>query len=291
MKSLSLTITDLLEMKQRGEKIVMLTAYDFPTARVCEAAGVDVILVGDSLGNTVLGYPNTIPVTMEDMLHHVKAVTRAVQRPLVVADMPFMSYQADAKEALRNAGRFLKEAGAQAVKLEGGKRVCDTVRVIVEAGIPVMGHIGYTPQSAYQFGDHIVQGKDAESADRLLEDALALQAAGGVAIVLECVPTEVSKYITRSLAIPTIGIGAGPHCDGQVLVFHDLVGWSAEGPFKFVKQYAHLNEILTKAVSDYTEDVKAERFPTDANAFHMKAEELSEWVNESTSNVIDPSTP
>jgi 3-methyl-2-oxobutanoate hydroxymethyltransferase len=275
MKTLSLTITDLLEMKQRGEKIVFLTAYDYPTARVCEAAGVDAILVGDSLGNAVLGYPNTIPVTMDDMLHHVKAVTRAVQRAFVVADMPFMSYQVDAAEALRNAGRFLKEAGAHAVKLEGGQRTCDTVRRVVETGIPVMGHIGYTPQSAYQFGDHIVQGKDADSAARLLDDALALQAAGCFSIVLECIPAEVSAHITRALTIPTIGIGAGPHCDGQVLVFHDLVGWSGDGPFKFVKQYVNLSEILTKAVTEYTEDVKADRFPTDAHAFHVKAEQAA----------------
>ncbi len=264
---------DLRAMKERGEKIVALTAYDRPTAEVCEDAGVDVILVGDSLGNVVLGYETTVPVTMEEMLHHVKAVTRTAKRGLVVADMPFLSYQADPVEAMRNAGRFLKEGSAQAVKLEGGDRSAETVHKLVSAGIPVMGHIGYTPQSALAFGRNVVQGREADAALQLLYDALALEEAGCFAIVLECVPAEVAKTVTERLSIPTIGIGAGAECDGQILVFHDAVGWN-DLKLKFVKRYAEMNAELKKAVGEYAREVREQAFPTESQSFKMPAEEF-----------------
>jgi 3-methyl-2-oxobutanoate hydroxymethyltransferase len=264
---------DLRAMKERGEKIVALTAYDRPTTEVCEAAGVDVILVGDSLGNVVLGYETTVPVTMDEMLHHAKAVTRTARRALVVADMPFLSYQTDPVEAMRNAGRFLKEANAHAVKLEGGDRSAETVHRLVTAGIPVMGHIGYTPQSAHAFGRTVVQGREADAALQLVYDALALEEAGCFAIVLECVPAEVARVVSERLAIPTIGIGAGAGCDGQILVFHDAVGLN-DLKLKFVKRYAELNEQLKQAVGEYAREVREQTFPTDAHSFKMPAEEF-----------------
>jgi len=262
-----ISITDLRAMKKRGEKIVMITAYDYPSARLVQEAGVPVILVGDSLGMVVLGYDSTIPVTMDEMLHHVKAVVRGTSRTHVVADMPFMSYQASAEDALRNAGRLLKEGGAQSVKLEGGARVAETVRRLVEAGIPVMGHLGLTPQSVHQLGGYKVQGKTPAAAVKLLNDAMALQEAGAYAIVLETVPAQVAEAITAKLSVPTIGIGAGSHCDGQVQVFHDLLGLFTDFVPKHAKRYAEAGPTIVEAVRAYAAEVRAGKFPTDRESF------------------------
>jgi len=258
-----ITILDLKAMKRRCEKIVMLTAYDYPSARLVEAAGVPLILVGDSLGMVVLGYDSTIPVTMDEMLHHVKAVVRGTTRAHIVADMPFMSYQAGPAEALPNAGRMLKEGGAQSVKLEGGIRIAETVRALVESGIPVMGHLGLTPQSVNQLGGYRVQGKTPAAAVRLLNDAVALQEAGAYAVVLESVPVPVAQAITEKIDVPTIGIGAGPACDGQVQVFHDLLGLFTAFVPKHAKRYAEAGQAITEAVCAYVDDVRAGRFPTE----------------------------
>jgi 3-methyl-2-oxobutanoate hydroxymethyltransferase len=270
-----ISITDLKAMKKRGEKIVMLTAYDCPTARLVEEAGVPLILVGDTLGMVVLGYDTTIPVTMEEMLHHVKAVTRGTRRAHVVADMPFMSYQTGPEEALRNAGRMLKEGGAQSVKLEGGAHVVETVRRLVESGIPVMGHLGLTPQSVNQIGGYKVQGKTPAAAVKLLSDAVALQEAGAYAVVLETVPAQVAEAITQKLSIPTIGIGAGPHCDGQVQVFHDLLGLFSAFLPKHARTYADLGAQIVRAVREYADDVKEGRFPTEKESFILPEPPLS----------------
>ena len=270
------SISDLKAMKKRGDKIVMLTAYDYPSARLVEEAGVPLILVGDTLGMVVLGYESTIPVTMDDMLHHVKAVVRGTHRAHVVADMPLLSYQASPQDALRNAGRMLKEAGAQSVKLEGGVRVAETVRLLVEAGIPVMGHLGLTPQSINQFGGYKVQGKTAAAAARILNDAAALQEAGVYAIVLECVPLQLARAITERVSIPTIGIGAGPHCDGQVQVFHDLLGLFADFVPKHAKRYAHLAEAARDAIRAYAAEVREGAFPTDRQSFSVDESVYSE---------------
>ncbi len=264
-----LTISHVKEMKQRGEKIPMLTAYDYPTARLLDAAGIPLLLVGDSLGMVVLGYDSTVPVTMDDMLHHVKAVVRGSQRALVVGDMPFMSYQASSDEALRNAGRFLKEGGCQTVKLEGGERVAETVRRIVESGVPVMGHIGLTPQSVNQLGGYKVQGKTPRAAVQLIRDAHALEQAGCFALVLESVPAPLAKAITHRLSIPTIGIGAGPDCDGQVQVVSDMLGLFTDFVPKHTKQYARLADIIQKAVAEYAAEVRAGAFPTLKESYAM----------------------
>ncbi len=273
------SITDLKAMKRRGEKIAMLTAYDYPTARLLDEAGVPIILVGDSLGQVVLGYTSTLPVTMEDMLHHVKAVVRGTQRAHVVADMPFMSYQVNTEDALRNAGRMLQEGGAQSVKLEGGMVVAETVRRLVAAGIPVMGHIGLTPQSVHQFGGYKVQGKTAAAAARLLNDARLLEEAGAYAIVLETIPAPLAKLITDRLTIPTIGIGAGPHCDGQVQVLYDMLGLFTDFVPKHVKQYAHLAEAIRQAVSTYVNEVQEGHFPTEKESFAMDEAALAELAH------------
>lgn len=270
------SITDLKAMKKRGEKIVMLTAYDHPSARLVEEAGVPLILVGDSLGMVVLGYDSTIPVTMEEMLHHVKPVVRGTSRAHVVADMPFMSYQASPADALRNAGRLLKEGGAQSVKLEGGLRVAETVRMMVEAGIPVMGHLGLTPQSVNQFGGYKVQGKTPAAAVKLLNDAVALQEAGAYAVVLETVPAPVAAAITQKLTIPTIGIGAGPACDGQVQVFHDLLGLITDFLPRHARRYAETGQSIIDAVRAYSADVRDGRFPTEQESFLMHERVFSE---------------
>ena len=262
-----ITIDKLLAMKEAGERITALTAYDFPTARVLDEAGIDIVLVGDSVGNVVLGYNNTLPVTMEVMLHHTAAVARAVSRSLVVADMPFMSYQVDPSEAVRNAGRFIQEALAQAVKLEGGKPVLETVRRIVEAGIPVMGHLGYTPQSVHQFGARVVRGKTQAEVGELIHSARALEQAGCFAVVLECIPSPVAREITQSISIPTIGIGSGPYCDGQVLVLHDLIGLSGDFKPRFVKRYAELGRALKEAVETYAREVRSGLFPDAEHSF------------------------
>jgi 3-methyl-2-oxobutanoate hydroxymethyltransferase len=263
------SIQDLKAMKQQGEKIAMLTAYDYPTARLLDQAGVPIILVGDSLGMVVLGYSSTLPVTMADMLHHVSAVVRGTQRAHVVADMPFMSYQAGPDDALRNAGRFLQEAGAQSVKLEGGVSVAETVRRLVEAGIPVMGHIGLTPQSVNQFGGYKVQGKTPAAAVKLLNDAMALEQAGAYAMVLETIPAPLGKLVSERVSIPTIGIGAGPYCDGQVQVLHDMLGLYPDFVPKHAKQYAHLAEDIGRAVREYLAEVQEGSFPSERESFMM----------------------
>ena len=270
------SIHDLKVMKKQGDKIAMLTAYDYPTARILDDAGVPIILVGDSLGMVVLGYDSTLPVTMADMIHHIKAVVRGSQRAHVVGDMPFMSYQAGPEDALRNAGRLMQEAGAQSVKLEGGKSVAETARRLVEAGIPVMGHIGLTPQSLHQFGGYKVQGKTHAAAVKLINDAQALEEAGAYAIVLETIPAALAKIITERVNIPTIGIGAGAHCDGQVLVLHDMLGLYPDFVPKHVKQYAHLAEDIRRAVHQYASEVAEGRFPTDKESFMMSEAALSE---------------
>ncbi len=267
------TLTQILDMKRRGERIAMLTAYDYASARLLDAAGVPIILVGDSLGNVVLGYESTIPVTMEDMIHHTASVVRGSSRAFVVGDMPFMSYQALDSEALRNAGRFLKEAGCQAVKLEGGRTVAPLIRKLVGYGIPVMAHIGLTPQSVNQLGGYRVQGRTSERAKELLDDAVAVEQAGAFSIVLELVPSQVARAITQRLEIPTIGIGAGQHCDGQVQVFHDLLGLDPDFRPRHSRRYAELGEAIQSAVRSYVSDVQAASFPTDAESVAMSAEE------------------
>jgi 3-methyl-2-oxobutanoate hydroxymethyltransferase len=264
-----ITIGDLREMKQRGEKIPMLTAYDYSTAKLVDAAGVPLILVGDSLGMVVLGYESTIPVTMEEMIHHTKAVVRGTERALVVGDMPFMTYHTSVEDALRNAARFIQEGGAQAVKLEGGEIAADKVKRIVECGIPVQGHIGLTPQSVHQLGGFKVVGKTPEVAVRLLNDAKALEQAGVFSIVLEAVPAPLSKLITEKVNVPTIGIGAGPDCDGQVQVVSDILGLYTDFVPKHAKQYAKLAEAIRAAVGDYVSEVQAGSFPTAKQSYTM----------------------
>jgi 3-methyl-2-oxobutanoate hydroxymethyltransferase len=256
------TANQVKEMKVEKQKIVMLTAYDYSTARLVDEAGVPLILVGDSLGMVVLGYESTIPVTMDEMIHHTKAVVRGTKQALVIGDMPFMTYHTNISDALCNAARFIQEGGAQAVKLEGGVTVAETVKRIVDCGIPVMGHIGLTPQSIHQLGGHKVQGKTPEAAERLLMDARALEQAGAFAIVLELVPAPLSKLITQKVSIPTIGIGAGPDCDGQVQVISDLLGLFADFVPKHAKQYAKLAGTIRTAIADYMGEVKSGSFPT-----------------------------
>lgn len=276
-----LTIDDLKRKKRDGEKIAMITAYDYPSARLVDEAGADIILVGDTLGMVVLGYDTTIPVTMEDMIHHTKAVVRGSQRALVVGDMPFMSYQVSPEEALRNAGRFLQEAGCQAVKLEGGVHMAPTVKRLVEVGIPVMGHIGLTPQSVHQLSGFKVQGKTPAAAVKLLNDAHALEEAGAFAIVLETIPAPLAKLITERVSVPTIGIGAGPDTDGQVQVFHDLLGLFTAFTPKHARRYADVGDIIRRAVADYVADVRNRRFPTAEQSFQMKPEALEELARAS----------
>jgi 3-methyl-2-oxobutanoate hydroxymethyltransferase len=253
-------------------KIVCLTAYDYPTARLVDDAGVDIVLVGDSLGMVVLGYENTLPLTMEEMLHHTRAVRRGVRKALLVADMPYGSFHGDKNEAVRNAVRFVKEAGAEAVKIEGGERRMDLIAQLVEAEIPVMGHIGLTPQSMHAFGGFRVQGKSMEAAEQLLRDARAVEAAGAFSIVVESVPREIAARITSELRIPTIGIGAGPECDGQILVLHDMIGLSVGHTPKFARRYANVGEAIRNAVGAYADDVREGRFPADEESYHLSSE-------------------
>jgi 3-methyl-2-oxobutanoate hydroxymethyltransferase len=271
-----LSVHKLKEFKKRGEKFAMLTAYDYPTAKVIDAAGIPVILVGDSLGNVVLGYESTIPVTMDDMVHHTAAVVRGTQRAIVVGDLPFMSYQADLKDAMYNSARLMKEAGATAVKLEGGQHMAETVRRLVEVGVPVMGHIGLTPQSVNQLGGHKVQGRTPAAAIKLLQDARALEEAGAFALVLETIPAPLARLISQKIAIPTIGIGAGPDCDGQVQVLHDMLGLDDNFYPKHARRYAHLSEVITGAVQAYAEDVARGAFPAEAESFPMDEGVLDE---------------
>lgn len=270
--------------KQRGEIITMLTAYDYPTALAIDQAGIDSILVGDSLGMVVLGYPNTLPVTMEDMLHHCKAVARGAKHALLIGDMPFMSYQASVQEATRNAGRFLQEAGMDAVKLEGGRERLDAIRAIISAGIPVMGHLGLTPQSVHQLGGYRPQGRELNIAKRLLEDAMHLQDAGCFSIVLESIPARLGTLISERLEIPTIGIGAGAGCDGQVLVTHDLLGIFDRFTPKFVKKYAELRSEMINAFTAYKLDVEASAFPAEEHSVEMPEERWIAFIREIGNN-------
>ncbi|HNA90112.1 MAG TPA: 3-methyl-2-oxobutanoate hydroxymethyltransferase [Anaerolineales bacterium] len=268
------------QKKERGEPITMLTAYDYPTAMAVDKAGIDSILVGDSLAMVVLGYENTLPVTMEEMLHHARAVARGAKSALLVGDMPFMSYQVSVEEAVRNAGRFLQQGGMDAIKLEGGRERADAIRAITGAGIPVMGHIGLTPQSVHQLGGFRAQGKTASAAKRLLEDAQALEEAGAFSLVLESVPARLAEVISKHISIPSIGIGAGTGCDGQVLVTHDLLGLFDRFTPKFVKKYTNLHETMHKAFTDYIDDVESKRFPAQEHTVEMSDEEWDAFQKE-----------
>jgi 3-methyl-2-oxobutanoate hydroxymethyltransferase len=272
--SRKVTVPELLQRKSLAadstnkKKITCLTAYDYPTARLMDEAGVDVVLVGDSVAMVVLGYESTLPLTMEESLHHTKAVRRGVERALVVADMPFGTYQGDVNEALKNAVRFVKEAGAEAVKVEGGERRLEVIARLTEAEIPVMGHVGLTPQSVHAMGGYRVQGKTERAAEQLLRDARAVEAAGAFSIVLEGIPRELAAEITKSVRIPTIGIGAGPDCDGQILVLHDLLGLTFQESPKFARRYANVGEVISQVVSEYCADVQGGSFPSDAESYH-----------------------
>lgn len=266
------TVVTFKEAKQKNEKLSMLTAYDYSTAKIIDEAGINGILVGDSLGMVCLGYEDTLSVTMEDMIHHTSAVTRGAKNTLVVADMPFMSYQTCVYDAVVNAGRLIKEGRAQAVKLEGGIEVCDKIEAIVKASIPVMGHIGLTPQSVNAFGGFKVQGKDEEAAKKLIEEALAIEKAGAFAVVLECVPAKLAAIISEKLSIPTIGIGAGVNCDGQILVYQDMLGLFSDFTPKFVKKYENLGEKMNIAFRKYIEEVKDGVFPAEEHSFKINDE-------------------
>jgi 3-methyl-2-oxobutanoate hydroxymethyltransferase len=279
-KRKKVTTRTLLQKKQRGEIITMLTAYDYPTALAVDRAGIDSILVGDSLGMVVLGYQNTLPVTMDDMLHHCRAVARGAHYPLLVGDMPFMSYQVSVEQAVANAGRFLQEAGMDAVKLEGGRARADAVRSIVTTGIPVMGHLGLTPQSVHQLGGFRSQGRSAAAAQRLLEDALILQEAGCFGIVLESIPARLAALVSQRLEIPTVGIGAGVNCDGQVLVTHDLLGLFDRFTPRFVKKYADLHGVIGQALTEFRDETAARAFPAPEHTVDMPDEEWEALLEE-----------
>ena len=278
-ETVKVTIPYIKDKKNKNIPITMLTAYDYPSAVLVDQAGIDIILVGDTLGMTVLGYSSTLPVTVDEILYHSKMVARATKRAFLIADMPFLSYQTGSPDAIRNAGRFLKEAGMDAVKLEGGEVVTDIIKSISDFGIPVMGHIGLTPQSVKKFGGYHVQGKTVQQADILLKDALALEKAGCFSIVLEAIPSPVAKKISREISIPTIGIGAGPHCNGQVLVFHDLLGISESFVPKFVKQYAHLHKIILNALQNYRNEVEKGKFPATRHCYKMSKGELKKLLS------------
>ena len=266
------TITTFKEQKLKGDKITMLTAYDYSTAKLMDNAGINGILIGDSLGMTMLGYEDTLSVTMEDMIHHTACVARGAKNALVVADMPFMSYQVSVEEAVRNAGRLMKEGRAQAVKLEGGASVCKQIKAITEASIPVMAHLGLTPQSVNAFGGFKVQGKSLEAARTLIEDAKRVEEAGAFSVVLECVPAALAKIITETISIPTIGIGAGAGCDGQILVYQDMLGMYSDFTPKFVKKFANVGQVMTQAFADYIKETKEGTFPTVEQSFKIDEE-------------------
>ncbi len=261
------SIVEIVEMKTRGEKISVLTAYDYPFAQLIDAAGIDMILVGDSVGTVFSGYENTLPVTVEDMLYHTRAVVRGSRQALIVTDMPFMSYQVDSREARINAGRLLKEGGAQAVKLEGGEPMAETIRSLVEIDLPVVGHIGLTPQSVHRMGGFRIQGREEQQARKILADAKAVEQAGAFALVLEGIPRSLAREVTSAVAIPTIGIGAGVDCDGQVLVIHDILGLCDKYSPKFVKRYADVSGAISQGVKAYIDEVKAGEFPTTSHSF------------------------
>ncbi len=277
------TVSTFQKRKKDQKKITMLTAYDYPTAKILDESGVDALLVGDSLGMVVLGYEDTTKVTMDDMVHHTKAVSRGANRAMVVGDMPFLSYHLSITESIRNAGRLVQEAGAQAVKLEGGNNVVPHIKAIIEAGIPVMGHLGLTPQSINVFGGFKVQGKTVNQAQKIIDDALALEEAGVFSVVLECVPAPLVKLISEKLTIPTIGIGAGVDCDGQILVTHDMVGLYGDFTPKFVKQYCHLGSKIIGAVNEYIEEVKNGAFPQEIHGFKMNEDVLQQLREGGTS--------
>jgi len=280
-RNLKVTLPDLIRRAERGEKLTMLTAYDLPTGRLLDEAGVDVILVGDSLGMVALGYASTVPVTMEEVIHHAKAVRRGVSRALVVGDMPFMSFNIARKESVRNAGRFLKEAGCDAVKVEGGQgseESLDAVRAILHAGIPVLGHLGLTPQTAGRLGGFRVQGKEAGAAVKLLDAARELEKAGCFGVVLECVPTAVAREVTRRLRIPTFGIGAGPHCDGQVLVTHDMLNLTGAFHPKFARTFVRLDREILRAVGQFRRAVSAGNFPSSKESYRMDREQTRQFM-------------
>lgn len=274
------TVSTFREQKAKGEKISMLTAYDYSTAKLMDEAGINGILVGDSLGMVMLGYEDTLPVTMEDMIHHTAAVCRGAKNTLVVGDMPFMSYQVSVEEAVYNAGRLMKEGRCQAVKLEGGASVCPQIRAITNASIPVMAHIGLTPQSINAFGGFKVQGKSEEAAKKLLEDAKAVEEAGAFAVVLECVPAKLAELISKSISIPTIGIGAGAGCDGQILVYQDMLGLFSDFTPKFVKKYANVGEMMTQAFRDYIADVQEGSFPAPEHTFAISEDVIKSYIKE-----------
>lgn len=266
---------DFKKMKENGESVVMLTSYDYPSAKIAEEAGVDMILVGDSLGMVVLGYESTIPVTMADMIHHTKAVKRGAQNTFVVTDMPFMSYHASIQDAMINGARLMQEASADAVKVEGAGEVLTVIERFTQAGVPVVGHLGLTPQSVAVLGGYKVQGKEAADAQKLIQDAKAVEEAGAFALVLECVPRQLAETISAELTIPTIGIGAGPGADGQVLVYHDLVGYGSHRIPKFVKQYTNVSGQIEDAIRSYVDEVRSHKFPEEKHSFTMKEEQLA----------------
>ncbi len=272
------TVQTLKEMKANRQKVTVLTAYDYTFAKILDEAGIDILLVGDSLGNVILGYEDTLPVTVEDIMHHTKAVARGAARAMVVADMPFMSYQVSDEKAMENAGDIMKFTGAHAVKLEGGTRIAGLVKKMTDAGIPVMGHLGLTPQSVHQFGGYSLQAKEVGEAKVLLEDSLALEEAGAFAVVLEKIPAELAELVTVRLSIPTIGIGAGPACDGQVLVAQDMLGMFDKFVPKFVKQYANLKATIDKAVKKFITDVNTDAFPASDHSYHMNKEALERFM-------------
>ncbi len=271
-----ITVQNFQKMKENKEKISMLTAYDYPTAKLIEESNIEAVLVGDSLGNIILGYKNTLPVTLEDILHHTKAVARGIDHSMLIADMPFNSYQSSTEEAIKNAGKLIKEGNAEAIKIEGGKESLKQIKGILETGIPVMGHLGLTPQKILQFGEYKVRGKTGKEAYRIFEEAKMLEEAGVFSLVLEAIPWELGEIITKNLEIPTIGIGAGPHCDGQILVLHDILGLSSFSP-KFAKKYADLNSSIKKAVKNFSEEVKDKKFPDSKHTYSMKEEEFKKF--------------
>ncbi len=270
------TAKKLIEKKQKGEKIVTITSYDYSFAKIVDDSGIDLILVGDSLSMVMLGYKNTLSVTMDEMIHHTKAVCRGVSNALVVGDMPFLSYKIDVKEAIKNAGRFIQEGGAEAVKVEGGTEICPTVKSIIDADIQVMGHIGLTPQAVYKFGGFMVQGKTVGAAKKLIMDAMNLQDAGVFSIVLESIPWKLSKLITSAVDIPTIGIGAGPHCDGQILVIHDMLGIFTDFKPKFMKYFGNVGDAMRNALKSYKDEVENSIYPGQEHTYEMPEEELNE---------------
>jgi len=278
------TVKDIIAKKKKGEKIVTITSYDYSFAKLVDNSGIDLILVGDSLSMVMLGYKNTLSVTMDEMIHHTKAVSRGVSNALIVGDMPFLSYKVDIKDAVKNAGRFIQEGGAEAVKVEGGTEICSTIKAMIEADIQVMGHIGLTPQAIYEFGGFLVQGKTVEAAKKLVLDAKNLEEAGVFAIVLECIPWQIAKLITIAVNIPTIGIGAGPHCDGQIIVIHDMLGIFTEIKPKFVKYFGKIGESINRALVDYKNEVINGIYPDLEYSYEFPQDDLIE-INEWFENV------